>query len=240
MNGDPAQVLGAHIEVYDAVHALGRLSLDDLVLWKPRMEIHDVGPQSFGLEGSLDPSAKVPVDIWLHDDLHVWDVCTVSTRQIKLRLMPRPVVGAGTSPAVRVLVVSGISIGRPRAATVSVRVVVSSVAAVGVGPVAPVGSAIVVVATRRVVARWPVILAVLFSSTASLPSSSPLRTTVSFFFGLILEPGDFQIYQKVRIYGMLMGNGEREREISGGQAWRGIGPSLTNSPAFHFHTLKVF
>lgn len=77
---DFGRALSAKIQVYNPVHAFGSLSLDDLVLWKPRVEVHDVGSQSFGLEGAFNPSAKIWADIWLHDDLHIWNIRTISTR----------------------------------------------------------------------------------------------------------------------------------------------------------------
>lgn len=142
--------------------------------------------------------------------------------------MPRSTVGTGGSPAVGFLFVSGISTGGSRAATASARVIVSSIPAVALGPVSPVGSvgsvgpvgpvgslcsigpAIVLITTRRLIARWSIFITVLLSFTATLTSAGPLRTTVPLLFRFILEPRDFQIYSMVSTKKSYLGGSKRE------------------------------
>lgn len=80
VNWNFGRALGTKIQVYNSVHAFGSLPLDDLVLWKPRMKVHDVGSQSFGLEGAFNPSAKIWADVWLHNDLHIGNIRAIPTR----------------------------------------------------------------------------------------------------------------------------------------------------------------
>lgn len=80
VNWNFCRALSAKIQIYNSVHAFSSLSLDDLVLWKPRVEVHDVGSQSFSLEGAFNPSAKVWADIGLHHDLHIGNIRAIPTR----------------------------------------------------------------------------------------------------------------------------------------------------------------
>jgi hypothetical protein len=59
------QVLSTEIQVHDAVDAFRRLSLNDLIFWKSRVQVHDLRLQSLGLERSFNPIHEIAIDIRL-------------------------------------------------------------------------------------------------------------------------------------------------------------------------------
>lgn len=109
----PGILIGA-AETTDGEHAFDKLPANDCIEVQAWAQVEYVNRKSTTLESLLDPVDEVPVQVFIRDDLHIWNILGRALRKrqtvVRIGRARTPVVSAATSVWRRTITVSIVAV----------------------------------------------------------------------------------------------------------------------------------